>query len=229
MSRSATLFFAALFLATAVPMHASIAAAASFDEKVDNAASIVLGKCIRTESRFDPTGRWIVTYSTFQVEESLKGNAGATVTVVTPGGAVNGIHQSSVGIPSFRTGSENVLFIKNTKLGPTVLYFDQGAYDVRRGEQGEPLIAPVASDLVHIDTQRGVAVPSEQPRTLQDFKENVNRLLRSAAERHQRMALIAAAEKHPQSTLAAIWINNKILITAAVIGLLFAAWQAWRR
>jgi hypothetical protein len=41
-----------------------MAVAATFDDKVDRAASIILGKCLRQESRFDPSGRWIVTYST---------------------------------------------------------------------------------------------------------------------------------------------------------------------
>ncbi|MEA2337040.1 MAG: hypothetical protein QOE82_1047, partial [Thermoanaerobaculia bacterium] len=38
----------------AVPAaHAAVAQAASFDEKVDNAAAIILGKCVKTEARFD--------------------------------------------------------------------------------------------------------------------------------------------------------------------------------
>src|SRR6476620_5926017 len=94
-----TLFAVVLAAAsTFVPVraHATVAQAASFDEKVENAESIVLGRCVKTESRMDPSGRWIVTYSTFKVDQALKGQPASEVTVVTPGGEVNGIHQDTI-------------------------------------------------------------------------------------------------------------------------------------
>src|SRR5439155_21102453 len=119
------------WLVTAVPAaRAAIAIAASLDQKVENAASIVVGKCIKTESRMDPTGRWILTYSTFEVQKSLKGVAGPQITIVTPGGTVGSTHQDTIGVPEFHEGAEHVIFVKNSRVGPTVLYFDQGAYDV---------------------------------------------------------------------------------------------------
>src|SRR2546427_12408309 len=117
------LALAAAVLLSAPAVHASMAVAATFDDKVAHATSIILGKCVRTESKFDPSGRWIVTYSTFSVEKSFKGNAAGEVTLVTPGGGVGNIHQSTVGVPAFREGDEQVVFVKNTRLGPTVLYF----------------------------------------------------------------------------------------------------------
>ena len=229
-SRIAILSFAALLGISAAPARASIAAAASFDEKVDNAAAIVLAKCTKTESRMDPSGRWIVTYSTFDVEQSMKGAPAKTITIVTPGGSMNGIHQSSIGVPAFREGSENVLFIRNTKLGPTVLYFDQGAYDVMRDGNREPMIAPVASDVVHIDTQRGTAVPAEEPRTLNDFRGAVDQSLRTASSRRQQMEVLEVRKRAEKAaSLTNIWSNNKLLIAAALIGLALAAWQLWRR
>src|ERR671936_210212 len=99
---------AALLAAPAA--HATLAAAATFEQKVDKAAAIVLAKCVRQESRFDPSGRWILTYSTFQVEKAMKGAAVPEMTIVTPGGQVGGLHQVSSGIPVFREGAENVIF-----------------------------------------------------------------------------------------------------------------------
>lgn len=151
---------AALALATllAVPAaHAAVAVAASFDDKVENAAAIILGRCIRTESKMDPSGRWIVTYSTFAVEKTFKGGAAGEMTVVTPGGTVGSLHQSTVGVPDFREGDEHVLFVKNTNLGPTVLYFDQGTYEVRTDGHGDRVVAPLPTNLVIMDTQRGMA------------------------------------------------------------------------
>jgi hypothetical protein len=212
-----------------VSARASIATAASFDEKVDNAAAIVLGKCVRNESKWDPSGRWIVTYSTFQVESTIKGAPAQEVTVVVPGGTVGGVHQSSVGLPAFTEGAENVLFIRNSKLGPTVLYFEQGAYDVTTDERGDKVIAPVASDAVHLDTQRGTAVPAEAPRTLRQFKSDVDRSVQSSMERKARMELVRGRQQKDSSTLSAMIMNNKLIIGALLVGLALATWQYLRR
>ena len=41
--------------------HASLARAISFDEKVENASTIILGKCVRQQSAWDADHRWILT------------------------------------------------------------------------------------------------------------------------------------------------------------------------
>ena len=212
----------------AAPASASMATVAPFEEKVDNAASIIVGRCVKNEARWDPSGRWILTYSTFKVLNTFKGGPAQEVTLVVPGGSVGGVHQSSVGLPSFPEGSENVLFIRNTKAGPTVLYFDQGAYTVTTNERGEKVVAPVASDAVHIDAQRGVAVPAEAPRTLNEFKNDVDRAIRSAPDRRQKMEMIRA-RRQQGPTLGAMIIDNKLVIAGLAVGLLLAAWQLFRR
>ena len=226
--------FAALALTVALggvaapSVQASMATAAPFEEKVDNAAAIVVGRCVKNESRWDPSGRWILTYSTFQVSNTIKGAPAQEVTVVVPGGVVGGVHQSSVGVPAFSEGSENVLFIRNSKVGPTVLYFDQGAYEVRTNERGEKIVAPVASDAVHIDAQRGVAVPAEAPRTLNEFKNDVDRAVRSAGERRQKMEMVRP--RHAAGpTLRSMIVDNKLVLAALAAGLLLAAWQLFRK
>src|SRR5213075_2130345 len=120
--------------------HATLAQVMPFDDKVEHASSIIVGKCMATRSEWDTDHRWILTYSTFKVEQSMKGSAPPDVTIVTPGGQAGGISQDTIGVPSFHKDDENVIFTKNTAHGPTVLYFDQGAYDVsgsdRRGQPG---------------------------------------------------------------------------------------------
>jgi len=133
-SNNRLLPLAAVMLALAIVprAEATLMRAATFDQKVENAASIILGTAVKKEARWDEAHRWILTYTTFRVEKAIKGGAPAQteMTLVTPGGTVGDDHQETVGIPDFELGSEHVLFIKQTKLGPTVLYFDQGAYDV---------------------------------------------------------------------------------------------------
>ena len=228
-NRCLPLIAAAVLLLTDPAAHAAVAAAASFDEKVDNAAAIILGKCVRSESRFDPSHRWIVTYSTFTVEKSMKGGTASVITLVMPGGSVGSVHQSTVGVPEFRQGDEHVLFVKNTRLGPTVLYFDQGTYDVRTDDRGERVIAPVPMNMVTIDTQRGMAVAAaDEPRTLQEFERAVQESLRTASTRKERMSAVPESKRKPVSMVGAL-ARNKLLVALALLGVALAWWQLRRR
>ena len=214
-------------IAIAAPAaQAAVAQAASFDEKVDHAAAIILGKVVKTEAKFDPTGRWIVTYATFNVEQSLKGDAAGQVTIVTPGGSVNGIHQETIGVPVFREGAEHVVFLRNTRVGLTPLYFDQGTYNVAAGDHGEKLIVPMPSNVIHIDTQRAMAVSADEPRTLSAFKSAVSESMRGSS---QRMSVIPPTKAKPQKSLWSTLAANKLLIALAFVGIAIAAWQLLRR
>lgn len=217
-------------MALAVPAaQAAIAQAATFDEKVDHAAAIILGKCVKTEARYDPTGRWIVTYATFDVEESIKGNAAGQVTIVTPGGSVNGVHQETSGIPVFQKGDEHVVFLRNTRIGMTPLYFDQGTYNVTAGAHGEKMIVPMPSNVIHIDTQRAMALaPADEPRTLGDFKRAVSVSMSGTAKRMQ-MNVMAGEKPQPQKSFWSTLADNKLLIALAFVGIAIAAWQVLRR
>lgn len=208
----------------AVPAaHATLATAATFDQKVDKAATIFLGKCVRQESRFDPSGRWILTYSTFQVEKAMKGAAVPEITIVTPGGQVGALHQTTIGIPAFQPGAENVIFVKNSNLGPTVLYFDQGAYDVRADASGERVVTPVPSDLVKIDAQRGIAVaPDNTPEALPKFQERVNDTLRDLRNEKIKMDALAAEKLRKEASLWSVAKENKWTILLALAGIAFA-------
>jgi hypothetical protein len=218
----------ALCVAITVPsIQATITQVATFDEKVDNAIAIILGKCIKTEARFDPTGRWILTYATFNVEESLKGNAAGEVTIVTPGGRVNGIRQETAGVPVFHVGDERLIFLRNTRVGPMPLYFNQGVYNVTL-DHHEKLIVPMPQNVMHIDTQRGMALsPADEPRTLDAFKRAVSDSIRGAGERTQMSAV--QARKPPEKSIWTTLRDHKILVTLAVLALTVSFWQFFRR
>lgn len=224
MNRPLALLALAGSLAVFPTARATTSRAIPFDEKVDKAAAIVLGKCVNTRAEWDADHRWILTYSTFAVEQTMKGNAPAEITLITPGGQAGDVHQDTIGIPAFAPGDERVLFVKNTSVGPTVLYFDQGAYEVSR-EGREPVVRPVASAAVRVDTQTGNAVEQERPRTLREFsgevRESANRM------RAQQMELIRGREKQ-----TAAWPalgKYKLLIALALLGLAAATWQLLRR
>ncbi|HEY4641027.1 MAG TPA: hypothetical protein VII75_06755 [Thermoanaerobaculia bacterium] len=217
---------AALSLLFPLAAHASLARAATFDDKVENAASIVVGKCVKQHADWDADHRWILTYSTFNVEKSLKGQRQSEITIVTPGGSVGGIHQDTIGMPAFREGNDNVLFIRNTAAGPTVLYFEQGAYDVVRSDKGDRIVQPVASDAVHIDPQRGMAVAPEGPRPLPQFEREVGESMRRALNR---MDIVPPHPPKKQASMGEILRRNKLLVMLAAFGLFLSAGQLFKR
>jgi hypothetical protein len=221
---------AALALTTlAVPARATIAELASFEEKVDNASAIVLGKCVATESQWDGEHRFIVTYSTWQIDKVMKGSpAVSSLKIVTPGGSVDGLHQDTVGIPTFKSGDERVLFVRDTRSGPTVLYFDQGTYDVR-SERGDKLIVPVASRMVKLDGATGQPTTVDEPvRSLRQFEGDVRDTMRDSNKRHQQMDAMNAKAKQ-QASLTSVLHQNALLIGLALAGLAFASWQLLKR
>ena len=143
---------------------------------------------------------------------------------MTPGGQVGGLHQVTIGIPAFRPGAENVIFIKNSKAGPTVLYFDQGAYDVTNNT-----VTPVPSNLVKIDTQRGVAVaPEDASQPLPQFEKRVNDTLRDLRDQKMRMDMVAAEKLRREASLWSVAKENKWTILLALAGIAFATWRLVR-
>jgi hypothetical protein len=227
-------FFVALLLsAVAVtPVSASIARAIPFDQKVTDADAIVEARCLHTESRFDDSQRWILTYSTFAVEKTLKGGGAGEVTIVTPGGSANGLHQETVGVPTFREGDHNVLFVKATRAGASVLYFDQGAYQVFT-EGGEPHVRPVHSGLVLVDTQAGRAVEGENERSLEQFENEISASLRAPRNRDvSGFAVVQARPLKPRTALEAAHAflqTNRLIITFTLAGILLALLPLVRR
>jgi hypothetical protein len=227
-NRILALAVTASLFAAAPAAKATLAVAAPFEDKVENAAAIVLGKCVKTESRLDPSGRWIVTYSTFQIEKTMKGSAAGQITIVTPGGTVGTTRQSTVGIPDFGEGDENVLFVKNTPAGPTVLYFDQGTYEVTTDDRGEKIVAPVRSALVRIDSQRGVAVPAEAPKTLRAFEGSVSDAISERRQRRMRYEMVEA-QRLKQASFTGTLLRYKWFVGIALLGAAIATWQLMRR
>lgn len=183
------LFVAALTLATASSASASIARAVSFDEKVASAESVVVGKVVSQRSGPDPSGRWIMTWSTFEVESALKGTAPRHLTVMTPGGSHEGVRQETIGSPEFREGAEHVVFVNDSQAGPTVAFLDQGVYDVVRDSRGRAMVRPTPSRLMVVDQATGKAAPAtgemSAPLALEEFRTQV----RASAERSEQRAL----------------------------------------
>jgi hypothetical protein len=216
---------AALLILLPLQAGATMSRAIPFDDKVQHAEAILLGRAIRSEARWDDSHRWILTYTTFRIEKSLKGFPAQEITIVTPGGTVEGIRQETIGVPSFRDGEEHVLFVRNSQAGPTVLYFEQGAYDVLT-VRGERIVQPKVSSAVLIDTQRGMAVSPEEPRSLREFEKNVRESIRRREALQMEMI---EREKREEASILNVLKRNRTLVLLALAGALLATWQLLKR
>jgi hypothetical protein len=219
----------------AVPAFATTARAVSFDAKVSEADQIFMGKCVSRRSALDPSGRWILTYSTFRVQRSFKGASPAEMTVALPGGTVGSLHQETVGTPSFRPGDERILFVSQSKAGPSVLYFDQGTYAVHDSD-GVTMVQPVASSLVLIDPQTGTAHgANEKAQSVDAFASRVRDVVSHTRNREVNngfsMATEHTAESAPGflSALQHFLHANGIWIAVVAVGIVLAAIPLLRR
>lgn len=109
--------------ATGVP--ASQVRPVNLEQMTVRAARIFSGHCLSTETSFDPALGAKVVVTTFEVERSVKGDRGRTVTVRMPGG-------DEVGVVRFRPGEEVVLFLyEESALGfSSPVGLGQGRFEV---------------------------------------------------------------------------------------------------
>jgi hypothetical protein len=221
-----TLASAALLLLLPVSASATVSRAVAFEEKVENAASIVVGKCVAQRAQWDAGREWILTYSTFNVEKTLKGQPAQQITIVTPGGTIDNITQDVIGVPKFQPGEENVVFVRNSQAGPTVAFLEQGAYKVEKNERGDRIVEPSVTSAVVVDTGRGTSARPESARALRDFEGAV----RDTIRRREVMRMqIIEREKKEQASLWNQLQRNRVLVALAVLGVLLATWQIAKR
>ena len=96
----------------AAPQAASVIAP-TFDAMVARAQTVFVGETVDVRSRWvsTPSGRAIVTVVTFKVVRTLKGELGAQTQLEFLGGTVGEYRMEIPGMPKFRLGDEDVLFV----------------------------------------------------------------------------------------------------------------------
>lgn len=223
LSRLALLAGAVLLAAT--PLSASVARVVPFEEKVGTADAIVVGKVVSSTSRWDSSGRWIVTDSVLEVEKALKGTPTSRLSVVTPGGTVNGVRQETIGVPAFRLGDEHVVFVRESAVGSTVAFLDQGVYDVERDSLGRATVRRAPSRLILVDQRSGKAALAEEgsPVSLDAFEGEVRAVAEKTADYQLTDTARGTVKPLPGSgPLHEFVRGNRTVLTIVGIGLLLA-------
>lgn len=111
------------------------------DEIVDDAALAFHGTCIANRVEIDPQTQLVVTLTTFEVRDVIKGSVSSTHVIKQIGGTLPGGESGMIvhGVPRFAVGQEVVLFLAGTsKLGfSSPVGLTQGRYEVSAGVDGK--------------------------------------------------------------------------------------------
>ena len=110
-----SILLAALACVTAASLHATTVVAPTFDELVDRAQLIFEGTVSDVQSQWAGEGaqRHIISYVTFKVSDTVKGEAAATYTLRMLGGTVGNETMEISDSPKFKVGDRNILFVEN--------------------------------------------------------------------------------------------------------------------
>jgi hypothetical protein len=120
------------------PANATTVIPPTFEEMTDRAELIFVGKVVnsRAEWRTAGTNRVIFTLVEFERQEVLKGEAGVSVTLQFLGGTIGDVTLEIAGVPKFKTGDREVLFVEGNgvQFCPLVGVF-HGKFGVRKDEK----------------------------------------------------------------------------------------------
>ena len=115
--------------------------ALSADELARSSDVIVVGKVASMKSNWTADRSRIVTTVTLQVDQSLKGaTGGSTVTLVTPGGEVDGVGELYTHSATFTRQEDVVVFARRTPRGElAVTAGQQGKMSIRKDPESGTL------------------------------------------------------------------------------------------
>lgn len=145
----------------------------SLDELSLRSQTIIQGVVRGSRSFWSPDRKLILTATTLEVTESLKGQTARTVEVTTVGGQVDDTVLHVSGMPSFTAGENVVVFMERSGAFTTVFGLGQGKFTVSNGT-----VMNAVSDLNFADG----AAPREIRMPVQSFKNAI----RAAMQRGER-------------------------------------------
>ena len=151
----------------------------TFDDLVAHAEMIFQGTVTDVRSEWTGEGgqRHIASYVTFKVDDAIKGNPGAKVTLNLMGGTVGAETMEVSDAPKFKVGDRDILFVENngTQFIPLVGIM-HGRFHVQKDENGRDVVvtndgAPL-TDVNQLGKDKRAATAG-RPISTQEFKQAV--------------------------------------------------------
>ena len=126
-------FACLMVLAAALPARATSVLPLFLDEIIDKSAVAFQGTVTDNRSERDERGT-LVTYTTFEVTDSLKGKVGSTHTIKQVGGSLpdGSLNFRVQGVPSFTVGESYVVFLPRVSSSgfSSPVGLSQGRFDI---------------------------------------------------------------------------------------------------
>ena len=162
--------------------------APTFDEIVQRAEIIFQGSVTEMRSVWLGEGseRRIVTYVTFSVEDSIKGDAASSYTITMLGGAVDGRTMRVADAPEFKLGDHDILFVEdNGRQFVPLVGIMHGRYRLLRtaGSDLETVVSDSGLPVTAVKTGARVATSAAHGAvglTSEDFKAAIRAQLNHA-------------------------------------------------
>jgi hypothetical protein len=143
MKKFSRLSISGTFLVAACAALATTVIPPSFDDLVGRAEMIFQGTVtdVRSEWTGEGAQRHIMSYVTLKVEEAIKGNPSASVTLRMLGGTVGAETMEVSDAPKFKVGDRDILFVENngTQFVPLVGIM-HGRFRVKKDEAGRDAV-----------------------------------------------------------------------------------------
>jgi hypothetical protein len=156
--------FVAVCLSILPPQVLAQSAEATTAELSQRAEIIAVGKVSALQARWEPNKSAIVTYVTLSVGEYLKGNAGQSIVIASPGGEIDGVGEYYSHSSRFTRDEEVVVFADHDA---------HGRLRVTGGQNGKLTITK--------DADTGVSVVADHLR-LEEFKSKISTSIKAQVE-----------------------------------------------
>jgi hypothetical protein len=193
MKRFFYVFSIALVALAASEAPATIIVKMDLRKLVGRSDVIFVGKAIRSHSHWTKDRRHIVTDTTFQVEQSVKGQRPKTITIRHLGGSVGGIGMKVSGMPVFRKGDVAVLFTELRRGHRYVVGMKQGIYRIEKNTAGKRVVRTNLRGLTLAERspegRLKMLEPKEtaaKPRLLGDFIQHIRQTITLCAKESRR-------------------------------------------
>lgn len=106
----------------------------TLEDLASRSQTIVQGTVRGSRSYWSPDGKLILTNTTIEVSESIKGQSARSVEVTTVGGRIGDTVLHVGGMPTFLPGESTIIFTQRSNGYVTVLGMSQGKFTVANGQ-----------------------------------------------------------------------------------------------
>jgi len=148
--------------------HATTVERLTLEDLATRSQRIVQGVVRGSRTYWSPDGKLILTTTTIDVTEAIKGQGASTMEVTTVGGQIGDTVLHVGGMPAFVPGESTIVFVERSGGYLTVLGLGQGKFTVSNGE-----VANSLSELTFADGRPARA--SRMP--LQTFKSQIRSMV----------------------------------------------------